>query len=133
MKKLQIACTLLALTMLVGCAANQPNKPLPKGAITQTDASLYDSLVTARGVIDGACQPGTSVVTNNCALKPELAPYKAQVNAAIHSWNLAEGAYTTYHAALKNGGTPDPATVTATVAQAVADAAGIVTAITGGK
>ena len=132
-KPLALIVALLLSISLIGCASKGTPKPLPAGAYNQTDANLYDSLVTARGAIDGACQPGTSVATNDCKLKPELVAYKAQFNSAIHAWNIAAAAETAYRSALKNGGSPDPNVVATAVAQAVAEAAALVTSMIGGK
>ena len=121
----------LSLT-LIGCSTNPKPSTLPPGAYSTADAQFYEALVTARGAIDGACLPGTSVVTNNCQIKPELAQYKAQLNQAIASWNIAAAAEMTYRNALKNGGTPDSAAVMAAVNQVTTNTAALVSGISGG-
>lgn len=132
-RNLLTATAVVALLTLIGCSTNPKPKPLPAGAFTETDANFYDALATARGAIDGACQTGTSVKTGTCKLKPELAKYKAQFNLAIHSWNVAAAAEMTYRDSLKNGGTPDSNVVATAVAQATADVAAFVTAISSGN
>ena len=139
MKRLTILALIGALTLIMlGCANSAKPVTLPSGAQNQTDAGFYDALVTARGAIDGACLPGTSVAHKDnglqpCQVKPELAQYKSQLNQAIASWNIAAAAEMTYRNALKNGGTPDPAAVTAAVNQVTTNTAALVTSISGGK
>lgn len=130
-----ITAIALLLTLTAACATAAKPKPLPAGAYNATDAGFYAALVTARGAIDGACQAGTSVtgVPANCIIKPELAAYKAQLNQAIASWNIAAPIVMTYRNALKNGGSPDPAAVTAAVTQVTSNTAALVTSISGGK
>ena len=133
---LVVTLTALLLTLLAACAANPKPTTLPTGAYNQTDAYLYDAMVTARGAIDGACQPGTSVAHKDnglqpCQIKPELVQYKPQLNQAIASWNIAAAAQTTYRNALKNGGTPDSAAVMAAVNQVTTNTAALVTRISG--
>ena len=138
MRKLAVFATIgLLLLTMIGCSTNPKPATLPPGAITTADAQFYDALVTARGAIDGACQPGTSVAYKGnglqpCQIKPELVKYKAQLNQAIASWNIAAAAQTTYRNALKNGGTPDSAAVMAAVNQVTTNTAALVASISGG-
>ena len=133
MRKLAVFALMATLLLtMIGCSTNPKPATLPPGALNTADAQFYNALVTARGAIDGACQPGTSVVTNNCQIKPELVQYKAQLNQAIASWNIAAAAQTTYRNALKNGGTPDSAAVMAAVNQVTTNTAALVTSISGG-
>ena len=83
---------LLALTLLVGCAAKSTTPtPLPTGAINQTDASTYRVLNDAHAFLQSIRD---SVTAGNLTL---TAAQKATFNALVVSSNAADATWKAYH------------------------------------
>ncbi len=128
----QIRYLLISLTILfglgfslgmAGCAATNKPATLPPGAINSFDAATYDLLMTAQGALNG--------------FKAELASLPADqvtkvtpvLDQAIKDYNLAEAGWHAYH----EGAGGDPAALSASVSQVVADLASLQSAIPQGK
>jgi len=119
MRQLKLASVLLALLVLVACPNNPKPQTLPPGALSQFDATSYESLMGAQAVLN-------SVKADLSKLPPEAKP---ALNKAIASYNVAEAAWQAFHAGKSN----DQAALTAALSQAVADVAALLTQISGGK
>ena len=119
MRQLKLAAVLVALLVLVAC----PNTPQPQtltpGALSQFDATSYESLMGAQAVLN-------SVKADLSKLPPDAKP---ALNKAIASYNTAEAAWQAFHAGKSN----DQAALTAALSQAVADVAALLTQVSGGK
>ena len=120
MRQLKLAAVLVALLVLAACP-NNTTKPqtLPPGALSQFDATSYESLMGAQAVLN-------SVKADISKLPPEAKP---ALNKAIASYNTAEAAWQAFHAGKSN----DQAALTAALTQAVADVAALLTQVSGGK
>ena len=119
MRQLKLASVLLALLVLVACPNNPKPQTLPPGALSQFDATSYESLMGAQAVLN-------SVKADLSKLPPDAKP---ALNKAIASYNVAEAAWQAFHAGKSN----DQAALTAALSQAVADVAALLTQISGGK
>jgi hypothetical protein len=88
----------VALTLSLGGCAKQPGAtiaPIHAGAANSFDSVTYDALVSAQAAIEQA-KVGIA------------ASKKALLNTVIKSYNVAESAYSVYHAAA-TAGTATPA------------------------
>ena len=119
MRQLKLASVLLALLVLVACPNNPKPQTLPPGALSQFDATSYESLMGAQAVLN-------SVKADIGKLPPEAKP---ALNKAIASYNVAEAAWQAFHAGKSN----DQAALTTALAQATGDVATLLTQISGGK
>jgi hypothetical protein len=119
MRQLKVASVLVALLVLVACPNNPKPQTLPPGALSQFDATSYESLMGAQAVLN-------SVKADLSKLPPDAKP---ALNKAIASYNVAEAAWQAFHAGKSN----DQAALTAALSQAVADVAALLTQISGGK
>jgi hypothetical protein len=119
MRQLKVVSVLLALLVLVACPNNPKPQTLPPGALSQFDATSYESLMGAQAVLN-------SVKADLSKLPPDAKP---ALNKAIASYNVAEAAWQAFHAGKSN----DQAALTAALSQAVADVAALLTQISGGK
>ena len=119
MRQLKVASVLVALLVLVACPNNPKPQTLPPGALSQFDATSYESLMGAQAVLN-------SVKADLSKLPPDAKP---ALNKAIASYNVAEAAWQAFHAGKSN----DQAALTAALSQAVADVAALLTQVSGGK
>ena len=119
MRQLKLASVLLALLVLVACPNNPKPQTLPPGALSQFDATSYESLMGAQAVLN-------SVKADIGKMPPEAKP---ALNKAIASYNVAEAAWQAFHAGKSN----DQAALTTALAQATGDVATLLTQISGGK
>jgi len=119
MRQLKLASVLVALLVLAACPNNPQPQTLPPGALSQFDATSYESLMGAQAVLN-------SVKADLSKLPPEAKP---ALNKAIASYNAAEAAWQAFHAGKSN----DQAALTAALSQAVGDVAALLTQISGGK
>jgi hypothetical protein len=119
MRQLKLASVLVALLVLAACPNNPKPQTLPPGALSQFDATSYESLMGAQAVLN-------SVKADLSKLPPDAKP---ALNKAIASYNTAEAAWQAFHAGKSN----DQAALTAALSQAVPDVAALLTQISGGK
>jgi hypothetical protein len=119
MRQLKLASVLVALLVLAACPNNPKPQTLPPGALSQFDATSYESLMGAQAVLN-------SVKADLSKLPPDAKP---ALNKAIASYNTAEAAWQAFHAGKSN----DQAALTAALSRAVGDVAALLTQISGGK
>lgn len=81
----------LGLGLLVAVSGCFKSNTLPTGAINTFDADSYQTLMTAQATLNSfKAQEPTIVVT--------VPAFKTVLNQAIADYNVAEGAWQTYHA-----------------------------------
>lgn len=90
-----IPATLALAVLLAGCAA----RPIHPGAANSFDSTTYDSLITAKSVIDS-----TKTDLANNAFPANVAPVvKTAVNGLITAYDALGTSYKAYHAAALAG------------------------------
>src|ERR1035441_3247062 len=87
MRQLKLASVLVALLVLAACPNNPKPQTLPPGALSQFDATSYESLMGAQAVLN-------SVKADLSKLPPDAKP---ALNKAIASYNVAEAAWQAFH------------------------------------
>ncbi len=113
MKRLILAIALLSYGGLTGCGnpATVTTPPAPQ--------SLDLRLARAFDDAQAALNQSRTLVAAHPAIKDPL-------NKIIATYNAAQDSYVAFHTTLKAGGTPDPGTLEAQIAQISADIATLV-------
>jgi len=95
MKQVFCAGLLAAMLSIGGCAA----RPLHPGAANQFDSTTYDTLITAKSVIDTT----KTDLANNAFPAAVAGNVKTAVNDLITAYNALDTAYKAYHQAALSG------------------------------
>ncbi len=118
-------CALLILA-LVGCVSNvsTPTQPAPQSV----DLTMAKSLLVIQTIIEGdpKAVPPTTGLRGLAATNPT---FKTQINQVIAGYNLAETSYLSFHADLAAGKNPDPAAISAQIADILAKAQALVMSV----
>lgn len=112
MKRLFLAVALLSPATFVSCGNATVQTPAP---VQSADLRLARAFDDAQAALNQA----RGMVAAHPAMKEPL-------NKIIASYNAAQDAYLVFHNSVKQGGTPDPATLDAQIAQITADIAALV-------
>ncbi len=121
----RLGLALLILVALTGCPATTPSTP---PAPQSVDLTMAKSLLVVQTIIEG----DTKAVPQKTGLR-DLAvshpTFKAQINQVIAGYNLAETSYLSFHADLASGKNPNPAAISAQIADILAKSQALIASI----